>query len=277
MNEILRINATPEMFQLPYCAAHAAEIHALTEKIIYFDNVMYQDKVNKPYFEGMNPYTKQVLDHVLGMYGHLCQLFITQMGTKAVAPNAEDGVVKAKTLKNNPKMMNMIRQTALQEKEREIGEIEKAADKQVEKLMKTAIQQTIEDRAAQKEEIEASAQIKVTSDFTTGLALDDIESVRTRMVKNPDLYEANHEVLDRAFQELYQAIDALGDLNLEVAAAQELSEEYRYRYRKSKRMDDQEIMNSLVHYQEKVQIPQADLGQQISALRTKKGWRRRCA
>lgn len=224
--EVLSMNFSMDMFTPEYMSRRAGRIHEMVTKMVYFQNVM-NDPINKPYFENLPQYEKDMLDsQVLGRYAQLGSLMVTQANAKGVNidaaeyaefKSASDADIYLATLP----VYSDAAAEALEQAEQQAGT---AAQEEMER--RKARETAILERDAVK--MKAQAETLKTDDigglnltaYVTGYSFDNMRDARRLIERHPEEYAQNKELVDRLYQRFYRGIDSLGDYYLKLQSAQ---------------------------------------------------------
>lgn len=233
MEQALSVNVTPEMFTPEYLEHHAGEVHQALNIMVYFDNV-YQDPVNKPYFDALPQLTRDLIEsRVRTRYAQFGPSMVHICATKGVDA---DRCGYSDTIK---KQGDVNTYKALAEQEVPMA---RAAQEQAQTQEQEAVQRDLKQQMAEKKaELLKNAQemkkMAETMDgdigglgltgFVTGYSFDELAKYRKMIEDHPEEYGKNPQLIDALYQGLHHAMDALGDVTIRTMSAQEIMDDVK--------------------------------------------------
>ena len=273
VNELINETFNEDLLTVEYLEHHAGEVKNKISRGIYFENI-YKDPINKPYFDSLPQLKKDLIQHrIFDNYANFGMLFTSRCNMK--------GVDSDKVMYNNSlterhqrdfadtaeQMTAITREGRARAKEAEKEavqrEVKKRMDKKKEELMGHArmLKADAEKTAAQFDR----AGLNLTS-YVTNYSFDTLRDARKMIEDHPKEYKANKQIVDRLYHELYQAVDAFGDLNMNSMAAQKIIDDIRepldYKWDKA-HVAERLIVDDLVVIQENGQTESAEVFNQI--------------
>lgn len=233
MEQALSVNVSPEMFTPEYLEHHAGEVHQALNIMVYFDNV-YQDPVNKPYFDALPQLTRDLIEsRVRERYAQFGPSMVHICATKGVDA---DRCSYSETIKKqrHVDMYKTLAETEIQGA--------KIAQEQAQTQEQEAVQRDLEQLMAEKKEqlLKNAQDMKKMAEtmdgdigglgltgFVTGYSFDELAKYRKMIEDHPQEYGKNPQLIDALYQGLHHAMDALGDVTIRSMAAQEIMDDVK--------------------------------------------------
>lgn len=233
MEQALSVNVTPEMFTPEYLEYHAGEVHQAANIMTYFDNV-YQDPVNKPYFDALPQLTRDLIEsRVRTRYALFGPSMVHVCATKGIDADgcrfsdsieSQNDVNTYKTLAETEIQGAKIAQEQAQTQEQE------AVQRDLEQLMAEKKDQLLKNAQEMKkmaETMEGDIGGLGLTGFVTGYSFDELSNYRKMIEDHPEEYGRNPQQIDALYQGMHHAMDALGDVTVRSMAAQEIMDDVK--------------------------------------------------
>ncbi len=225
VNELLLEPFDESLLSFEYLEHHAGEIKQKISRGIYFENV-YKDPINRPYFDSLPLIKKDLIEHrIFANYANLALLFTSKCNMKAV--DSDKVMYNASlTRQYQTEFANTAEQMAVIFREGQ--ESARAAEKE-------AVQREFRERLEASKEVlmQTSQSMKEAVEtlpgdigglnltgYATGYSFDELSKYRKMIETHPVQYDANKQIVDRLYRELYQGFDALGEITLHNMAAE---------------------------------------------------------
>lgn len=234
VEQVLSINYKLDMLSKQYVTEHPGEMKQKADQYVYFQNI-YEDPVNKPYFDALPELTRQLLQRkVIDRSKWLGSTLVNIFGSKAVHLGREKFYERRDTPAEwihqyderydaSIPLMNMDYDlsenqiyTALQQEAERMIEAEKPGLLQESDAIK-----------ANQEIINAGMGETDLTAFVTLYSLEDLTKYRTMIEEHPEQYAQNRQTVDELYQGLYRAIDARGDITLRLASIENAIQQQR--------------------------------------------------
>lgn len=233
MEQALSVNVSPEMFTPEYLEHHAGEVHQALNIMVYFDNV-YQDPVNKPYFDALPQLTRDLIEsRVRTRYAQFGPSMVHICATKGVDADRcsysetikkQGHVDMYKALAEQEALLARSAQDAAQTQEQE------AVQRDLEQLMAEKKDQLLKNAQEMKkmaETMEGDIGGLGLTGFVTGYSFDELSNYRKMIEDHPEEYGRNPQQIDALYQGMHHAMDALGDVTVRSMAAQEIMDDVK--------------------------------------------------
>lgn len=225
VEELLNEKLDESMMTFEYIEHHAGEVKNKISRGIYFEN-LYKDPINKPYFDSLPQIKKDLIQHrIFDKYSNFGLLFSSRCNMKGVD---SDKVVynAALTEKHRSDFAHMAEELLAITKEG-IANAKAAEEEAVQREFNVRVEKVKEDLMQNAQSMKEQAEtlpgdiggLGLTS-YVTGYSFDELAKYRNMIETHPEQYEANKQVVDLLYQEMYKAVDALGDITLNIMASQ---------------------------------------------------------
>ena len=229
VDEIIRIEVHEWMFEAPYVVEHAAQMRAIAQKILLIENLK---KDNREYFEQLkvnDPLKYGLLDAQDYMGVGISTKLRYAFQTRCVDMNYDTYLAH----NDSPKNYMALKETAPQFYAQSRGQMEERAKAAVQTEINKRIAQRRQEIARQREEIlkdDSEAARKVQK---AGLTADNKPDSASTVLKYQDMilnnrerYAANQAVVDRAYAELFKAIDTKDDMMTQIRCTVSYGEKF---------------------------------------------------
>ncbi|MDD6039158.1 MAG: hypothetical protein PUD20_10260 [bacterium] len=225
VEQLLTMNLTENMLTETYLCDHLAEVKNKVNQLTFFQNV-YNDPVNRPYFEALDPLTRDLIEHrVLSRY----ELFGSVLGSACAMKGIDSehlvymtNIRSKSDLNVYSKMLTNGRMMLHEELARSEAEEKVSVEREVKRQKELAKEKLMEGARTMKEQAETMGDISGLgfTGYVTEDSFDELSKYRAMIEAHPSEYAQNSRMIDTLYQSLYRVIDALGDVTLESMAAQ---------------------------------------------------------
>ena len=233
VEQVLAIRYTPDMLSMQYLTEHPGEMKQKADQYVYFQNV-YNDPVNRPYFDALPELTRQLLEkQVLDRSALLGSTLGSAFGAKAVYLDLEEfyaretSVASIRQFDNiyNGLMQDVNMNYDLTENQIHT-ELRHEAERMVE-AQKAGLLQESDELKTNQEVIDAGLGETDLTAFATLYSLEDVTNYRKKIEEHPEQYAQTRQLVDELYQGLYRAVDARGDITLRLVSIQNAIEQQR--------------------------------------------------
>ena len=189
LGQLLNTEISMDMFSYSHLKEHAGEVRLMCTRFTYFKNV-YEDPINKPYFEELSPKLKELIKiRILDQYEPMNQALAALLGSKAVNINDSDYI------KNEG--FAIFRHN-----------LSKSID-------------NLSDSLKNNEE-KTNKLLQIDGELKTGIEKNDIpayallKNCQQMMNSNESQYNQNMGIIDKIYQELLPTVDAITHLTYSI-------------------------------------------------------------
>ena len=211
VDEVLAIHITPEMLTKEYIEGHVSQIRGMGDKLTYISNVR-KDPVNKPFFDQLPQMEAELLDAQETMGTILGTIYAQVLSQKGVSTLDSDYLSEEETRGAREAQLDW-EPIAAQMLETREQAVRSAVHKETNRKMMDARQRKIQESEQRRQEMGDEAP-ELTGYVTKELA-EELGTFRDMIQKNPQRYADNQGLVDDIYQQIYRAIDACGDLQLQ--------------------------------------------------------------
>ena len=229
VDEILRIEVQEWMFDAPYVLEHAAELRAISQKILLIDNIK---KDNPEYFEQLKanaPLKYALLEAQNYMGPGMSTKLMYAFQTRCVDLNSDTYL----DVTDSPANYIALQETAPQFFAESCRQLQESAKTAVQTEIDKRIAQRRQEIARQREEIEKDDSLAAQKVKKAGLTADNKPDSAATVLKYQDMilnnrerYAPNETIVDMAYAELFKAIDTKDDLMTQIRCTLEYGEDF---------------------------------------------------
>lgn len=238
LDQVLNTDLTEEMFEPEYMEYHALELHEQIGRMVYFDNVYY-DPVNKDYFDALPQFKKDLIECMRKRYALYGQYFADRCGLLGINSEATLPIETTKELVESDRenyessiamekemLRERLAETRARKRELLQNEFERMYAVEEKDLLRGGEQmkQMVDEQHMKTEKGADMSNLELTG-FVTGYSFEELAKYRKMIEDHPEGYQKDPELVDLLYQQLYRAVDSLGDFKLQAMASQGVFDE----------------------------------------------------
>lgn len=237
--EMLEARITEDMLSEEYMENHTAELVQLCNRMTYFQNIL-KDPINQQFFSDLPPLERDLLQQKYSDTGGAsAALLVNRLAMKGISLPLGELYEDVTSVRQNRVVRELAPQVVFAQQmdgalveqfHREQQELKRREEEvyrqTLQQELKIARNVLVAEYKSDEAAVAAARDFHFTSRYQDKFAFDELTTYRSMIENAPEVFAAHQDALKKLYQRLYRQYDALGDVTLDIRAAQDVGYQY---------------------------------------------------